>query len=403
MKINLIQQPNSGARLGDILIEHLCDEKKGWTVFRAAIAFVKLSGVQYLVDCLPSFAQRAAVKISVGVDQLGTTKEGLEALLDSVIHASGEIWAFRNEYPTLPTFHPKLYLFKKTDEALVILGSGNLTTGGLFTNYEAFLVVSLSLEDETERLLLSEIEEALDYWCDPAHGLAVQLTRELIEELHRRDIVPTERQSRSVERQESREVAADREQGLESIFGRISIPRPPYLARARRQRQPSSKEIVDKGTRSDLEERPQGFVMTLQRTDVGVGQTTSGASRRSPEIFIPLSARDENPGFWGWPDLFIEDPNKPGKYDRRAVPIRVNGVVVNINMMTWPDKHDFRLRNERLRSAGNVGDILRMEWTDEEEYFYDVTVVQQDTGEYEDWLRLCTTPVRNSRKRFGYY
>ncbi len=32
----------------------------------------------------------------------------------------------------------------------------------------------------------------------------------------------------------------------------------------------------------------RGFVMTLQKTDVGRGQTTAGTSARSPEIFIPL-------------------------------------------------------------------------------------------------------------------
>ena len=33
-----------------------------------------------------------------------------------------------------------------------------------------------------------------------------------------------------------------------------------------------------------------------------------------------------------------------------------------MNMMEWlPTKHDLRLRSEALRSAGSVGDILRME------------------------------------------
>ena len=41
------------------------------------------------------------------------------------------------------------------------------------------------------------------------------------------------------------------------------------------------------------------FLMTLQRTDVGVGQTTTGTSRRSPEIFVPLSARDAAPALLG--------------------------------------------------------------------------------------------------------
>jgi len=49
----------------------------------------------------------------------------------------------------------------------------------------------------------------------------------------------------------------------------------------------------------------QTFIMTLQKTDVGYGQVTSGTSRRSPEIFVPMKAVDTNPGFWGWPARFI--------------------------------------------------------------------------------------------------
>ena len=67
---------------------------------------------------------------------------------------------------------------------------------------------------------------------------------------------------------------------------------------------------------------PQGgthdiFVMTLQRTDVGVGQTTEGTSRRSPEIFIPLAARDFDPEFWGWPRRFTTDRDWPGPFESR--------------------------------------------------------------------------------------
>ena len=42
---------------------------------------------------------------------------------------------FHNPLPH--TFHPKLYLFKSDDHAEMVMGSGNLTEGGLYTNYEA--------------------------------------------------------------------------------------------------------------------------------------------------------------------------------------------------------------------------------------------------------------------------
>ena len=144
--------------------------------------------------------------------------------------------------------------------------------------------------------------------------------------------------------------------------------------------------------------------MTLQRTDVGHGQTTEGTARRSPEIFIPLTARDAAPRFWGWPELFVEDPEKPGKMDRRGVRMRIGGDEATVNMMTWPDKHDFRLRSEALRRAGRVGDILRIERVEGENNFdYYVEIIPSGTSEYQRRLAQCTGTAPRSPKRFGYY
>ena len=84
--------------------------------------------------------------------------------------------------------------------------------------------------------------------------------------------------------------------------------------------------------------------------------------------------------------------------------MRLGGEVISVNMMTWPDKRDFRLRSEALRSAGDIGDILRMEKaTPGADYEYYVEVVPQGTIQYPVYLALCRHSVRNSRKTFGYY
>lgn len=144
-------------------------------------------------------------------------------------------------------------------------------------------------------------------------------------------------------------------------------------------------------------------VMTLQRTDVGVGQVTKGTSKRSPEIFIPLSARDADPGFWGWPAQFTRDKRKRGKMDRVGVIMRIGTRVVKVNMMTWPDKHDFRLRGEYLRSAGNEGDILYIERADGSSGFtYYVEIIPRGTARHAAYLAKCSNAVRNSKRLWGY-
>ncbi len=73
-------------------------------------------------------------------------------------------------------------------------------------------------------------------------------------------------------------------------------------------------------------------------------------------------------------------------------------------MMTWPVKHDFRLRNETLRSAGRVGDIIRIERVKAARaYEYNAEVIPRESTEYGYYRGLCTEEVRNSEKRWGYY
>jgi hypothetical protein len=144
--------------------------------------------------------------------------------------------------------------------------------------------------------------------------------------------------------------------------------------------------------------------MTLQRTDAGVGQLTPGASRRSPEVFIPLRARDDDPAFWGWPDEFEQSESRPGKWDRHGVRMRLDDEVLRANWMVWT-KADLRLRHAKLRDAGRVGDLIRIERVaDPAEYDYQVFIVPAGSAEYDQYAALCGRALGgNSRKRYGYY
>lgn len=84
--------------------------------------------------------------------------------------------------------------------------------------------------------------------------------------------------------------------------------------------------------------------------------------------------------------------------------MRLAGEIIVVNMMTWPDRHDFRLRSEALRSAGNVGDILRLEKVGPAaDYEYYVEIIPEDTSQYPTYRSRCDRSVRNSRKKYGYY
>lgn len=62
------------------------------------------------------------------------------------------------------------------------------------------------------------------------------------------------------------------------------------------------------------------------------------------------------------------------------------------------------MRSESIRSAGNIGDILRLERADGGGGFsYYIEVIPQGTTHYNEYLALCLNEVRNSEKKWGYY
>ena len=410
--VEFIHQPNTSDRLGDQLLANL---SKQWTHFRAAVAFAKRSGTRHIVDALKKFAQVGDVEMVVGIDHCGTSVEGLADLLEAA-EPNGRILVFHNRRPF--TFHPKVYLFKSPSEAEVYIGSGNLTEGGLFTNYEAMIRLGLDLGDPGQRAFLQSIENVLDEWADLSSGTARVLDDDLLKRLKSAGLVvpegtfpnPGAGATQSGSDAGGGAAASETENGDGgSLFPAVPVPRAPIVARS----SASGTSIQDAATPSNEPSDPSGpaggqmhFVMTLQRTDVGVGQVNPGTAKRSPEIFIPLAARDAHPQFWGWPGQFVTVVTAKKKQHpvRSDVRMRFGAQAINVTMMVSTVKHDLRLRNGKLRSAGDVDDILHLyEASSNLGYSYIVEVIPQQDRNYQAYLARCANSVRNSKKRWGYY
>jgi len=275
---------------------------------------------------------------------------------------------------------------------------------------------------------LSQIETALNYWAGGNPNLSKLLNPAFLADLVSNGYVPSEREQRR-----RRDIVGKRrrERGdtpVAALFGRepaLFVPPPPEIVAnmAVDEEDGDDEDWIDAFdedvTEEDFEVRPpepapaqdgqnRVFVMTLRQTDVGYGMTNPRrkTQARSPEVFIPLAARDFDPDFWGWQQYFAEDPQRPGKWDRRNVKIMLGGKITEVSMMTWPVKHDFRLRGQPIRLAANVDDILRIERTDGSGgYSYFVEIIPRGTIEYEEHLQKCVQKPRssNSNKRWGYF
>jgi HKD family nuclease len=65
------------------------------------------------------------------------------------------------------TFHPKIYCFIKGKKCHVIIGSSNLTKGGICNNQEASILIEGNAEDE----VIQESLEIIDYWWNEGNEI----------------------------------------------------------------------------------------------------------------------------------------------------------------------------------------------------------------------------------------
>lgn len=410
--MRILIQPFSEKSMGDFLEKALSGDYGEFDSFQASVAFAKKSGVQHISDKLKNFTGNGkTVRVVVGVDFGGTTSEGLGALLDA-LGDTGELLVNHDEN-AFTTFHPKIYFFEGPEKSILIIGSGNLTQGGLYSNDEGFAIMELSPSNPDDLALINESKETFGKWCDDGSDTVRRVNKDFIEALEDSGYVVREAFAPAEIGEATGDVAgvdtnsaekSDIEDGepeeKKRLFGRMKGRRRPPRIKDKVKAKPKAKL---KARSDELQEASIGFVMTLMKTDVGMGQTTSGTSRRSPEIFIPLKARNADPEFWGWDAEFKKDLSRPGKFDRMGVRMRIGGEIINVNMMTWPVKHDFRLRSEALRSAGEIGDLIKIERIEGASFDYYVEIIPKGSSAYNTYLDVCVNKTPNSQRVWGYY
>ncbi len=154
MEVRLISSPFAGdASLGERLSDHLADTRL--RRLRIAVAWARRSGLVRIADDLRRFRARGGdVEIILGIDEGGATLEGLNLVRE----LADRSFIFHD--PQGGTFHPKVYVFTNGKRAVVLLGSANLTRGGLYANYEAGVELGLDLPADSS--VLGEIESWMD-------------------------------------------------------------------------------------------------------------------------------------------------------------------------------------------------------------------------------------------------
>lgn len=132
---------------GPKLLSAVRDLAQGAVSGGGAFAFATAKGINlfFAAPEIAALAHKGEIQLIVGMDAI-TDTAALKALTILTAKLPGlKVLAFLND--TQSCFHPKTVWFRHPKGGVAITGSGNLTTGGLQSNWEAFEIQSLDDAD----------------------------------------------------------------------------------------------------------------------------------------------------------------------------------------------------------------------------------------------------------------
>lgn len=202
---------------GDFLCKQMDTTESGirrWCLFEFAVAWVNQRGADRIRESASRFLDDGRViRATVGLDFSSTSYEALSILLaleSGIRDITTHVFFDENR---ACTFHPKVFLFSNGQESSLIVGSNNMTGGGLDTNIEAALEIAAPMSDDT----IQAASQTLAAWRNEAGDRRTRrLTRPLLEELRDAGYVRTEAEIRAAYQSES----GNRSTVHKPLFGR---------------------------------------------------------------------------------------------------------------------------------------------------------------------------------------
>jgi len=157
MKVMRIEIVNNGSKK---LAESLLQAMAKCNRLRIAVAFASTGGIslieQGLQDCIK---RNCYIEFIVGIDLYATDSKALQNLYQlSKANQNVKLYCYRgsnSEGNSEAIYHPKLYIADQTSVVATIIGSSNLTEGGLRSNVE----FNVLIESESDSGIISKIHE----------------------------------------------------------------------------------------------------------------------------------------------------------------------------------------------------------------------------------------------------
>ena len=220
-------------------------ESNVYDSFTCLVAFASYGGVSALTKYIEEGkAKGMNIKVVLGIDQKGTSKEALEEVFAWGVDARIFHTSSKN------IFHPKVYLFENRDIFTLIVGSNNLTVPGLVQNIECSLLIKDTIDPSSVQ------DDFYRDWKGILDGTETHLypvTQELIDELFAKKYILSE--SERAERYDNGSDGEKATSGGTGMFKKASIQSLPVGFRPQRHvKVKKVKQDSTKGTTPKTEE-----------------------------------------------------------------------------------------------------------------------------------------------------
>jgi HKD family nuclease len=383
---DVLNQPING-QFGEFLYENLVLEPpKNFANVFILTAWTTYSGLHQLSQAFEKFSSLGGrIEAVTGISLGGTSIEGLKLLNE----LTDSLFIFHNKSSI---FHPKIYIFQKKDEAKILVGSNNLTRGGMFSNYEVARIMTLNLQDNKDKILYSKFKNIFDFYSTPS-GVCRKYNDALLASLVRDKLVPSERNKSFLKTHSDGSIAAAKSK----IFDSISYPINPLFLK----RNKTVKYKVDKIEQEDI--TTLKFYMDLTKLQGNI----PGEAR------IPQMARDMANDFWGWPGEYTRMSRNQGKGVRYYVEWKTKWKIIdtsndrsvfdNVRLYLLESNKDFRFYSAALVNLGaDKFDIVEITRSTNDDYAFLCRLAKQGTEIHNQWKKYLTHNVKNSERKFGY-
>jgi len=332
-------------------------------------AYVKVSGVSRIEPYLDNFRNSGgSVSLVAGIDHKITTKQALEMLLPVV----DDFFVFHSESFS-QTFHPKVYAIEQDDvQAVLFVGSNNLTAGGLYTNYEAFSKFVFDLRRAEDVELFADFKTMFEQYSNPDSDLCTEVDQSIIDELANGGYLGDESST-------GEQVAdwAAQNRSRERMFGTEQFQPPP-----------AQSVTISPGEVPELSSAGEGFWKKLSNNDVSL--SSSPGQMIIPKQFLgyfpPLTDWEVRENNARQADSFFDVVFK----DTFGGQVRVENVRV-IHYVPSPDharpndEVRFTFRNRDILTALSEDDILVFRETNDPGIWFIIEHIPVGSSEYGEY------------------